>query len=171
MIVHTYEQIEQLREAVTANADISYRKLKEAADTMCARDLFVAIKFEKMGVDPISGKALNLIEQINQMYSNLVVIAAAQDLIDCFPDKSFDLQLGATTGFDIQSIDGQILAECFAVVGVASNDKLNRDCKKLMKTKAPHKFVYFYSHGDSDTMLKNRYHKYPEIQFRRICSF
>ena len=35
-------------------------------------------------------------------------------------------------GFDIESLDGEIVAECFAVTMAASNGKLKKDSEKLM---------------------------------------
>ena len=133
--------------------------------------VFPTIKFEKQGVDPIAGTELNLIEQIHQMYSDLVVLFAVQELLGNYPGKVFELHLGPEAGYDIQSLDGQIVAECFAATSVASNDKLNKDCTKLLQSHAEHKHLFFYTHCDSKAMLQKRYQKYPEIKFQRLCQF
>jgi hypothetical protein len=168
MIVNTHEQVAQLRLTIVKNAGRSFSELKEYAQNTDALQFFASIKFIPLGKDPITGDALNLIEQINQTYSNLVVLAAAHDLIDRYPDKSFVLQLGASSGSDVRSTDGEVAAECFAVTSVSSNDKMNKDCKKLMESGAQHKYIFFYTYQDSDQKLQRRYEKYPDIHFERV---
>ena len=96
------------------------------------------------------------------------VLAAAEDLMNRYPGISFDVQLGVGSGYDVRSTDGRIVAECFAVTTISSNDKLNKDCKKLMKSDALVKCVYFYSHQDTEKKIQNRMKQYPEIQIKRI---
>ena len=171
MQISSNAQILELRECILRNAEVSKEKLMKCMESMDAVQLFAALKFEKQGVDPISGIELNLIEQIHQMYSDLVVLFATQELLENYPDKVFELHLGPEAGYDIQSLDGQVVAECFAATSVASNDKLNKDCTKLLQSDAEDKYLYFYAHCDSETMLQKRYIKYPEIQFRKIDKF
>ena len=168
MIVSTHAQVAQLRQKIVENAGKAFSELKEFAQCTDALQFFASIKFVSLGKDPLTGEALNLIEQINQTYSDLVVVAAAHDLIDRYPEKSFKLQLGSSSGFDVQSTDGEVAAECFAVTSVSSNDKMNKDCKKLMDSGAEHKYIFFYTYQDSDKKLQNRYKKYPDIHFERV---
>ena len=168
MVVNTHEQVAQLRKTIVENATSAFSELKEFSQQTDALQFFASIKFVPIGKDPLTGVPLNLIEQINQTYSNLVVLAAAHDLIDRYPGKSFDLQLGASSGFDVQSTDGEVVAECFAVTSVSSNDKMNKDCKKLMNSGVAHKYIFFYTYQDSDKKLQNRYNKYPDIHFERV---
>lgn len=82
------------------------------------------------------------------------------------------LNLGPSSGFDIDSIDGEIVAECFAVTTATSNRKLEKDCSKLMsKAPAKQKYIYFYSRNDTEEKLRRTYDKYPEIVFVRIANF
>ena len=168
MLVKSKEQVAELRCAVTLNAEASYFTLRERMTQMQAMDFWAAVKFDRIGHDSISGQPQNLIEQINQMYSNLVVLNAVDDLLDCYPDTSFELQLGVSSGYDIQSEDGRIVAECFAVTTVSSNRKLEKDCKKLTASTASEKYIYFYSHQDSLEKLQKQFTKYPDIIFKRI---
>ena len=133
-----------------------------------AMDFWAAFKFDRIGHDSISGQPQNLIEQINQMYSNLVVLNAADDLLDSYPGTSFELQLGVSSGYDIQSTDGSIVAECFAVTTVSSNRKLEKDCKKLITSNATEKYIYFYSHQDTEEKLQKQFVKHPDITFKRV---
>ena len=168
MTANSLEQIKELRDSVCKNAEDSYATLFECFSTMMPMQFFAAVKFEKPGKDPINGQAQNLIEQVNQMYSDLVVLAAAEDLLTLYPGINLDLQLGASSGYDIESKDGTIVAECFSVTTVSSNRKLDKDCKKLMQSSAPIKCIYFYSHQDSEEKLQNQFRKYPDIRFKRI---
>lgn len=168
MIVGTHEQVARLQQTLFANAEQTFFKLQESMKTIDAMQFFSAVKFTPLGQDPVAGTPLNLIEQINQTQSNLVVLAAAHDLIEQYPGKLFQLQLGASAGFDVASTDGQVVAECFAVTSVSSNDKMNKDCKKLMNSGVEHKHIYFYSYLDSEKKLQNRYKKYPYIRFARV---
>ena len=168
MVIESIEQIEQVRKNILQNAEASLETVRNCLDTMPAMRFFAEIKFSKMGKDPITGNELNLIEQINQMYSDLVALAAVQDLLTTYPDKLFEMHLGPTSGYDIQSTDGEVVAECFAATTVASNDKMNKDCKKLLKAKAIHKHLYFYSCRDREDIIQRRIAKYSEIKFKQV---
>lgn len=168
MYVNSTEQIEKLRSTIIRNAEASYLTLKEQIDQMKAMDFWALFKFDRIGHDSIDGHPQNLIEQINQMYSNLVVLSAADDLIHNHPNTTFELQLGVSPGYDIQSIDGSVVAECFAVTSISSNRKLEKDCKKLASSVAAEKYLYFYSHQDSLEKLEKQYNKHPDITFKRI---
>lgn len=168
MIVNTHAQVAKLRQTIVENAGRAFSELKEYAQNTDALQFFASIKFVPLGKNPLTGESLNLIEQINQTYSDLVVLAAAHDLIDRYPGKTFKLQLGSSSGFDVQSTDGEVAAECFAVTSISSNDKLNKDCKKLMSSGIEHKYIFFYTYQDSEKTLQNRYKKYPDIHFERV---
>jgi hypothetical protein len=168
MLVNSKEQVAELRNAIATNAETSYLELHERMTQMQAMDFWAAFKFDRIGHDSISGQPQNLIEQINQMYSNLVVLSAVDDLLDNHPGISFELQLGVSSGYDIQSTDGNIVAECFAVTKVASNSKLEKDCKKLITSNATEKYIYFYSHQDTEERLQKQFVKHPDITFKRV---
>ena len=171
MVITNREELAVFRKEIMANAKKAMEELKRNAEALTAVRFFGLIKFEKIGKDPITGKPLNLIEQINQMYSDLVVLTGIADLLEKFPKKQFQLNMGSASGYDIASTDGQVVAECFAVTSVTSNDKFNKDCKKLMKASAEYKFLYFYTYSDSDKVIENRVAKYPQIHITRVDSF
>ena len=168
MIVSTQNEIDTLRKSVIQNAEASLAVMQRQITSADALSFFFSVKFDQLGHDPINGKPQNLIEQINQMYSDLVVLAAAEDLLQQHPGAVLELQLGSSAGHDIRSADGQIAAECFAVTSTASNRKMEKDCKKLMKSDAAVKCIYFYSHLDSDDRIASFAHKHPDIRFVRI---
>ena len=168
MVITSHKQVSELRSTIFRNAQKSKEILANHLKSTDAVQLFALMKYDQIGIDPLMGEKVNLIEQINQMYSDLVVLAAVQDLLDRHPGKSFVLHLGTMAGYDVESTDGQIVAECFAVTSVTSNDKLNKDCHKLLKSKAEYKYVFFYTYKDSEELLEKRYKKYPEIHFERV---
>ena len=168
MVVESNEQVVMLRESIIHNAEVSMEILKNRADVLPAMQFFAEIKFGKIGRDPLTGCELNLIEQINQMYSDIVALSAVQDLLGLHPRKKFEMHLGPTAGYDIQSTDGEVIAECFAATSVNSNDKMNKDCCKLSKAQAMYKYLYFCTYRDSEIVLQNKFAKYPEIKFKRV---
>ncbi len=172
MIIESQKQILKLRSKIYENADKTYRYILQDIANKSALDLFADIKFNKIGVDPINGSSLNFIEQLNQTFSDLVVLSAVEALLSKYPDKQFEITMGAKAGFDIQSCDGAVVAECFAVTSIGSNSKLRKDAKKLMES-APDrdKYIFFYSQNDNDDKLKNAYDKFPEIVFERVKEF
>lgn len=168
MVIESNEQVAMLRESIRHNAEESMEVLKNRADDLPAMQFFAEIKFGKTGRDPLTGCELNLIEQINQMHSDIVALSAVQDLLDQYPGKKFEIHLGPVAGYDIQSTDGEVIAECFAATSVNSNNKMNKDCRKLLKAQAIYKHLYFCTYRDSENTLQNKFEKYPEIQFKRV---
>ena len=143
------------------------RKLRQASQRVS--DWAEQSERSKIGFDPVGGDELNIIEQINQLFSDLVVMAALEELFDIYPSKKFETHMGAEAGFDIESTDGEVVAECFAVTTAASNGKLKKDSEKLInKASKQKKYIYFYSQNDIDEKLERIYEKFPEINYRRI---
>ena len=165
-LVACKDDIEILRNKIMASVEMTSQKVRSYQETMDPIKLMFEMRFHKLGFDPITHTALNFVEQLNQMFSDLVVLEGAQYLVHNYPGKVFRLHLGTESGFDIESDDGQIVAECFAVTTVRSNDKLAKDSKKLMKyNNCAKKYIFMYSQSDSIDYLNNRFAKYPGICF------
>ena len=172
MIIESKSQIAELRSKIYDHAWETYNRIKQDMDNNSPWNLFVDIKFNKFGVDPIKGTPLNFIEQINQMFSDLVVLYAVEELLSKYPDKTFEVNFGARAGFDIQSLDKMVVAECFAVTSVNSNSKLREDAKKLMKLpESVEKHIFFYTQNDSEEKLKKICGGFLDIKFNRIKKF
>ena len=169
MIIETVEQAEDLREKIYKTAEDTYERLKTLIKTNSALEFLFQMKFCKIGLAPIKGTELNLMEQLNQSFSDLVIIEAVSDLLSKYPEKSFEIHLGTESGFDIESTDGAVAAECFAVTSFISNDKLKKDSQRIIN-RAPErkKYIYFYSQNDADYKLENAYKKFPDITYVRI---
>lgn len=107
----------------------TYSRIIQDMPKNSSLELFADMKFNKFGVVPIKGTPLNFIEQLNQMFSDLVVLYAVEELFYKYPDKAFEVNFEARAGFDIQSCDKTVVAECFASTSVDSNSKLREDAK------------------------------------------
>ena len=84
-------------------------------------------------------------------------MAALEELFDIYPSKKFETHMGAEAGFDIESTDGEVVAECFAVTTAASNGKLKKDSEKLInKASKQKKYIYFYSQKQIFKMEKKK---------------
>ena len=172
MVIRTAEEIENLKETILINAQKTVGQLSTKIASLPAMDFLAEVKFDGVGIDPLKGTELNFVEQLNQMFSDLVALEGARRLLCLYPEKELRLNLGPSSGFDIESIDGEIAAECFAVTTATSNRKLEKDCSKLMsKAPAKQKYIYFYSRNDAEEKLQRIYDKYPEIVFARVANF
>ena len=172
MIIDSMEQVTELKEKILKNVKLIYEYFNKRMSSASPIDIFHDMKYSKNGLDPIKGTPLNFIEQLNQMFSDLVVVAALEDLIMKYPDKQFEVNFGAKSGFDIQSCDETVVAECFAVTSAKSNDKFRKDSKKLSdQTRNQEKYIYFYSENDVNEKLERTYQAFPDITFKRIKGF
>jgi len=172
MVIKTVDEIENHKRAILDNANQTCESLKEKIKSLSATAFLEELKFDKLGADPLKGTDLNFIEQLNQMFSDLVVLEGARQLLQLYPEKELKLNLGPSSGFDIESIDGEIVAECFAVTTATSNRKLEKDCQKLLsKAAEKKKYIYFYARNDSEEKLLRIYERYPEITCKRILEF
>lgn len=172
MIFERKAQVIELKAKIHQSAEKTYEQLNVMLKTHGALDILFKMKFDKIGYDPIDFTELNLIEQINQLFSDLVAMSALEDLFVRYPDKHFCTHLGAEAGFDIESLDGEVAAECFAVTTATSNGKLKKDSDKLMEiAKQKKKYIYFYSRNDSDEKLEKVYAKFPGIKYVRVTEF
>ena len=172
MVIRTTEEVEYIRKSILTNANITCEHLKSRCNKLSSIAFLAEIKFDKIGVDPITGTALNFVEQLNQMFSDLVALEGAARLLCKYPGKELKLNLGSIAGFDIESTDGEVVAECFAVTTATSNRKLEKDCSKLMdKAPGKQKYIFFYSRSDTEGKLHRIYGKYPEIIFEKFTEF
>ncbi|MDE0508639.1 MAG: hypothetical protein OXI17_08410 [Gammaproteobacteria bacterium] len=129
-------------------AFLSIRRITEESDGL---GLLQAVKFEKIGRDPFDPKRpLNLIEQVNQTFTALVSVQAANYLFDHHPDAApFFMNLGTARGPDIVSEDGSVVAEVFSATHPDSNDKKRKDIDRVSKeVDASHRYVFFHCPGD-----------------------
>lgn len=169
MIVRDKRELDTIRKNLYYSAEQAVLNIKLCAEQNDALGLLSVMKFGELGVDPLKGTSLNLIEQLNMLFTNLVITIAAEKLMERYPDKAFELHMGTEAGYDVESVDGEVVAECFAVTRAASNGKLKKDSEKLIaKAGVQKKYIIFYSEHDTDSSLERVYDKFPEITYVRI---
>ncbi|MGK0473088.1 MAG: hypothetical protein ACJAR0_003580 [Candidatus Azotimanducaceae bacterium] len=142
-IRETTEYVERINRA----AEITIARIKDSP--LDGIELLEGLKFEEFGADPLdSNRTLNVIEQINQTFTYLASFRAAEFLFRKFPEtKMLHLNLGTTSGFDIESDDHKIVCEVFAATRPSSNNKLNKDTSRLKGISAVNKYVFFLCPG------------------------
>lgn len=111
--------------------------------------LLRALKFDQVGFHPLDGRALNAIEQVNQVWTYLAALSAIRVLFGLHPDAGgFTIAPGAHAAqpLDVMSqVDGLVGAETFAAVDPKNNRKLVEDLLKLADRTEVHRYVFFAS--------------------------
>jgi len=118
-------------------ADAARRRLLELSETRNGIQLLEAIKYERIGYDPLdTERELNLVEQINQSFTYLASFRAAEILFQRHRGISeLSLNLGTMTGSDIGSSGaGGIAAEVFAATRPKSNNDSPERSRSLTRT-------------------------------------
>jgi hypothetical protein len=118
--------------------------------------LFRAMRFTKIGHDPLTLKPLNIVEQLNQTFTILATLKAIELLFQLHSEvQGFRMALGTCRGRDIESIDeGLIAAEVFCATHPTSNQKLKKDIEGMSTVKADHRYVFFASPSHSGGRLE-----------------
>lgn len=146
LTLHSPSDVAEALRQVSENA----RKAQAAIEALSSNPLaaLAALKFESIGVHPVTGKPLNFIEQINQTFTYLVAIKATELLMQWHPDaEGFKLAPGAHAPrgtLDVESISpGLVGAETFAAVDPNNNGKLRKDLAKLAERTEKHRYSFF----------------------------
>lgn len=84
------------------------------------------------------------IDITNQSMIYMISIMAVEYLFTLYPNSSFVINWGNTSGYDIESEEGKVIGECFAAISYRSNGKLAADLKRLDKASADYKYEFFY---------------------------
>lgn len=169
LVIKTIEELNQYKEQIKTNADLSIMKLKKLLETNDSFNILHQLKFEKSGYEPLFGYELNLIEQLNQMFTYIVSLKGVELLLKEHPGEEFVVNFGTQNGYDIMTLDGKIICECFASTNPLSNRKIIKDLERLQDNKnAEYKYEFFYSLEANATTLDNLYKKYPTIKIIRF---
>lgn len=120
------------------------------------KKLFYSMKFEQIGLNPLTHTPLNIIEQINQTYTYLVSLKAAKYIFEQLDFQGeLNLNLGTASGFDIEARDGSIVGEVFAATSISSNQKLKKDIGRLKGLDTPaKKYIFFYTPVNEEVKVK-----------------
>lgn len=145
IVVYNKNDLNEHKKRILTNLNIAKDMLQQVLNSNDSLDFFRIVKFEKTVIDPFTGDRENLIEVINQCHTYMVSIKAAEHLFSIHPNHVFTINFGNVAGYDIESEDGTIIAECFAATSYRSNNKLVKDLKRLHDNKtATYKYEFFY---------------------------
>ena len=148
--IRSIREIQDLRRYVRSAAQYTREKMNAVdANPMAA---FHELKFNEFGCHPTDKpqRCLNFVEQLNQTFTIMASLAAADHLLKCFPGSVLRLNSGATQGWDIESIGTDVVcAEVFTAVRPENNGKLRKDIERLAKSNANNRYVFFYAPSHS----------------------
>lgn len=139
-------EIDDVRKAILIQMVNSHEKIKAVFLNETPVNSFRCIKFHQLISDTLFDEQLNFIEYINQTFTYLVCLYAAEKILVEFPEKKVTINFGTQPGYDVASTDGEVVCECFATASVKNNEKLKKDAARLhANTIAKYKKVVFYS--------------------------
>lgn len=164
-------ELEEYRKTIHSNLNKSLQNLKMFFESGDSFDVFDACKYDKIVFDPLTGQNENLIEMLNQHQTYLVTLKAVEYLLNKYPSKSFVARFGNVAGHDVESTDGEVVAECFAAVSFKNNKKLDKDLEKLDLVKfdvSCYEFFYDKVFEQKDYALYKT--KFPGIQIIKFES-
>jgi predicted DNA-binding protein YlxM (UPF0122 family) len=165
IIIREIGEVEQYKSRIHKNLRKCAEMLKELLATEDALSFFEKAKYEKIVIDPLTEEPENLIEVINQCQTYLASFLGVEYLSSMFLNTSFRINLGNVSGYDIESEDGTVIAECFAATSYRSNGKLTKDLKRLSENKtAIFKYEFFYDTEFTDKSKIFYKNKYPDIE-------
>ena len=165
IVVHNKNELDKYKSNILTNLNSSVKMLQQVVNNNDVLDAFKIFKFDKMATEPLTGNPENLIEVINQTHTYLISIMAVEYLYKIYPAQTFVINWGNIPGYDIESVDGTIIAECFAATSYKSNGKLSADLKRLaINAEADHKYEFFYDKEFSENHKAYYKEKYPDIE-------
>ncbi len=145
--VQSVQEVDAQLQFLNEAAEHTHRWLQRYSGTPMA--LLHALKFEPVGLHPLLGHALNVIEQVNQTATYMVALEAARLLFELHPEEiGYQIAPGAdmAQALDIMSYtEGRVGAETFAAVDPRNNSKLKKDLAKLAARVDQHRYVFFSS--------------------------
>lgn len=170
VIVYDSGELKRYRTVIIDNLNEGIQILKHLMESKDTLAFFKNIKFEKTVLEPLTGEPENLLEVINQCQTYLVSIMAVEYLFEVYPDTQFKVHFGNMSGYDIESVDGRIIAECFAATSYRSNGKLSEDLKRLSDNEtAVHKYEFFFDMEFQDRHKRYYQTKYPNIEIIKFA--
>jgi hypothetical protein len=146
-VIRTLEELLELEASVATAAGATLMKLFQYGSGALDLATFARLKFDTCGCDPVDqSRPLNFVEQLNQSFTYLATIEGVRWLINRHPKHApYALNLGTSSGSDIVSADGHVVAETFAATHPGSNDKLRKDIAKVRGVAAEYRYVFYLS--------------------------
>lgn len=162
--VHNREDIRRLQEEVRKQAKRTRNELGKLNPE--GMEALYAIKFGDLGYHPSCDERWDFIEQLNQSFTIMVSLAAAEKLLDWFPCcDELRLNLGPTSGRDIESVPPNVVeAEVFAAKHPRNANKLSRDIRKLRTSNAANQYVFFFAPSHQAGQQPELEQRYPNTK-------
>jgi len=161
-IVEDSDALRHLRKSILAAAEKAALAIRDLANEP-AMSLLARMKFQDLGFHPIDDRRLNLVEQINQTFTYLVSLAAADYVLAHHVGAApIQLNLGTSAGYDLVSMSAGVAGEVFAAVNRTNNRKLAKDLVKVSGADAPHKYVFFHCPAESPGC--SRLELFPQVR-------
>ena len=146
--IETLQEIEDLELKVYRSVELALGAVTQTLSACEPIEAFTRLRFAQVGFHPTEGRPLNLIEQLNQTFTFLASLRAVRWLAEKHKNAlPLRLSLGALAGFDIESENGDLVAETFAAVDPRNNDKLTKDIQKLASQSHQHRYVFYICPG------------------------
>lgn len=161
VIISDVEQLMKYKQIIRGNLEATIAEVHRVIINESAMDAIAGFKYDKLAKEPLSGEPENLIEVVNQSQTYLISLMAIEYLMKKHPGISFTVNWGNISGYDIESEDNMIIAECFASTSYRSNQKLVKDLKRLRENQtAKYKYEFFY-----DKEFENSHRTYYEVNY------
>ena len=165
-------ELTRYKQTIYDNLQKNLENIKFVLNNDDSTFVFESFKYDKIVIDPLTGNHENLIEMVNQYQTYLVTLKALEFLFEKYSDKSFIARFGNIAGYDIESTDGEIIAECFAQVSYKNNKKLDKDLEKLSSiTCETIRYEFFYDRAfntDNYIAYKTKYSEINIIKFETL---
>jgi hypothetical protein len=148
--------IPKIRRRVNNSASKAAKQLRALVGS--GIELLRKIKFDQIGHHPIDRRPLNLIEQVNQTFTALASLRAAELLFEWHPKlKQIRFNIGTERGSDIECPNGTFAAEVFATTNLKNNRKLARDIAKVLtRDDVGERYVFFHCPGIAEGLQEKR---------------
>lgn len=161
VIISDVEQLMKYKQIIKGNLEATIAEVHRVIINESAMDAIADFKYDKLAKEPLSGEPENLIEVVNQSQTYLISLMAIEYLMKKHPGISFTVNWGNISGYDIESEDNMIIAECFAATSYRSNQKLVKDLKRLKENQtAKYKYEFF-----CDKEFENSHRTYYEENY------
>jgi hypothetical protein len=155
------EKVNEYRFKIRENTD---KHLEDLFINEKGLELMRSLRFEQSGYDPLFEEPTNFIEQMNQTFTYLVCLEAVEYLLQQYPGKSFFVNFGTEAGHDVESVDGEVICECFSATAPDSNDKLAKDTDKIDNNEeAEYRYVIYFASNPKPKHVSNIRKKHPNI--------
>lgn len=172
IVISNILELSKYRNIITENVQKNVIELKRILEEENPLDAFSKMMFDKIAIEPLSGRGENIIEVINQLQTYMVSIMAVEYLLEKHANKVFTINWGNIPGYDIESSDGEVIAECFAATSYRSNGKLTADIKRLYQNEsAMYKYEFFFDKEFTDSQkeyYENKFDGIKIIKFSKI---